>query len=209
MVGQAGGQKDPGRTLRIGLTAGRSRSADPGGRHWQEASIPITHRASAESERYDYEAFGSSEETARSALLEGLEEHAGQMSIEDGWTTEMMLGATVEEIGAGGASFLEFGESGPIDDGAIPALSTIDDDEAFRAAAETRRPGHGWGDVAGYGRTEEEATAAVRKRLDHMFSAEPTATHLENAMAELDVYPIREGGSYRGGLVERKGEELT
>ena len=192
----------------IGLTAGRSRSADPAGRHWQEASIPITHRASAESERYDYEAFGSSEESARSALLEGLEEHAGQMSVEDGWTAEMMLEAKIEEIGAGAASFLEFDES-PADDGAIPARSPIDEDEAFRAVAEARRPGHGWGDVAGYGRTEEEATAAVKTRLDHMFSAEPTTTDLENAMAELDVYPIREGGSYRGGLVGRKGEQLT
>jgi hypothetical protein len=131
------------------------------------------------------------------------------MSIEDGWTTEMMLGATVEEIGAGAASFLGFDEGSPVDDGAIPALSTMDEDEAFRAVAETRRPGHGWGEVAGYGRTEEEATTAVRTRLDHMFSAEPTATHLENAMAELDVYPIREDGSYRGGLVGNHGEPLA
>lgn len=160
--------------------------------------MSITHKAFAESEHFSYESFGSGDASARVTLLAGLQEHVRQMDIDPAWAHEMLEAACVHEIGPGCATFQGF------DDKTATTVLPIDPDAgpiAYRSHVEFKCPDRGWGYVEGYGCDKTHADDTVMRALAIMGAPSPDEDGIEGD-------PIREGGAYRGGAVQSKGEPL-
>jgi len=172
----------------------------------EETKLSITHRAFVESEHFSYEAYGSSEDAARKALMTGLEEHAGQMGTAPEWPEEMMPQARLCMVGAGGSMFSDF----DLETFGLELVAPHEGDVAYRAMTETRTKDGTWGYVDGLGRDEAEARGAVEDGLRVMHADNPDGEmRIARGIEETEVYPVREGSSYRGGLTCNMGEPLA
>jgi hypothetical protein len=171
--------------------------------------MAITHRAQVRSEHYSYEGFGSSEESARLTLLEGLRMHAKEMTIEASWPDEMIGQASVTVVKTGRATFTL--ES---NDAQSPApLVMIEGSPAVAnlwiCRVETKDVDSRWGCLETYGRTKENATGIMTQAVSAILKGVPDAINRAGEIVEaLQYYRIREGGAYRGGLVGSAGEAL-
>lgn len=164
--------------------------------------MSITHRASVASENFDYEGFGDSEEKAGAVLLAGLEAHQKELDLEAGWPTEVATGAVVTAISDGTILFTTFDDKATVHvvEPGIPGGSPV----AYRSYAEMKCPVRGWGYVEGYAVDEESARAAVIRGINAIDSSR----RLPETDEDIEGDPIREGGAYRGGMVQSRGEAI-
>lgn len=168
--------------------------------------MTITHRALVESEHFSFEAFGSDEADARKALLEGLQEHAGQFDTEAEWPDEKIAEAQVIAIGPGCSQFTDFDATKVVGREIIASgMGGI----SHRAMIEVGDADGVWGHLDAYGGNEAEAGETLRQALTlHQVHRENAAEYIARILPDMVVYPIRSGGAYRGNLVGPAGERL-
>lgn len=168
--------------------------------------MTITHRATVESEHYSYEGYGASADAARRALLEGLHEHAGQMSTAETWPDEMIDQAKIHPVGARGSQFTDF-DLGVV---AHELVAATAGHIAFRAVLEAKSPEFGWGWVDGFAATRQDALSALIAGLKVLHADDADAlAGIETQLDDAYVYAVQEDAAYRGGLIGSHGEKLV
>jgi hypothetical protein len=171
--------------------------------------MAITHRAQVRSEHYSYEGFGSSEESARLTLLEGLRFHAWEMTVEASWPDEMIAQASVSVVQAGRATFTPESDEPQLPAPVVMFEGSPTAETVWMCRSETKDLESRWGCLETFGTSRENATGIMTHALSTILKDTPNA--MDKAMEileELHYYRIREGGAYRGGLVGSAGEPL-
>lgn len=168
--------------------------------------MTIAHRARTKSENFSYEAYASSPQAARDALMEGLLAHAAELNLEPAWPDETIGKCIVSDI-ASGASTIETLDLSV--SGREVARIDIAGDVAWRSYCDMKLPGLGWGHVDGYGPTEEQARETMMAGVDAMLALGAHDALIRDQVAEdAETYRVRDGGAYRGGMIQDAGESL-